>query len=90
MDDPGPGSLHCVPGGLPGLSSVFRLSSAALPSKGGPQVHLSYELLPRQKSGMFFRFERKLLLMGGTLNITASFLMLTALLVSQHLIYIVV
>ena len=33
----------------------------------------------------FFRFERKLLLMGGTLNMTASFLTLTALLVSQHL-----
>ena len=50
--------------------------------------HMNY--YQDRKMECFFRFERKLLLMGGTLNITASFLMLTALLVFQHLKYILV
>ena len=35
MDDHGTGSLHCVLGGLPGLTSLFRWSSASVPGKGG-------------------------------------------------------
>ena len=45
---------------------------------------MSHKLLTRRKIGMFSRFERKLILVGGTLNMTASFLMLTALLVSLN------
>ena len=35
MDDHGPGSLHCVLGGLSGLASLFRLSSTSVPGEGG-------------------------------------------------------
>ena len=85
MDDPGAGSQHCVPGGQPGVTALLHLSPAPPPRQVRPQVYSSLEIWNRRNLRMFRRFERKLLVVGGTLNMTASLFMLTALLVNVFL-----